>query len=318
MAWQEKPIELLGLISTQRPRFLHVYIHPLAIVSPEAELGPGTQVGPFCMIEPGVKIGPDCVLESRVVVKRGSALGSRNHIFEGVVLGGLPQHVRIPERPGGLIIGSGNVIRENVTIHRALEESHATVLGNNCLLMVNAHVAHDCRIGNQVILTNNVMLAGHITVADRAYLSGAVGIHQFCRVGTLAMVGGQAHINQDVPPYVTVDGVSSLVVGLNTVGLRRGGFDPAKVQQLKAAYRVIYRSGLMWKEILEILRTQFAFGPAAAFYEFLATTRRGILSERRMPPHATLKIQPREEEPRREEQPGHQETLTFRRARAAG
>jgi UDP-N-acetylglucosamine acyltransferase len=295
-----------------------VNIHPLAVVSPSAEIGSSTQIGPFCVIEPEAKIGPDCILENRVVVKAGTIVGARNRVFEGSVLGGLPQHVRIPDRPGGLIIGSGNVIRENVTIHRALEEPHATVLGDNCLLMVNTHVAHDCRVGNHVIVTNNAMLAGHVTVAERAYISGAVGVHQFCRVGTLAMVGGQAHINQDVPPYVTVDGLSSLIVGLNTVGLRRSGLDPARVQQIKDAYRVIYRSGLMWKEILEILRTEYAAGPAAAFYEFLSSTKRGILSERRMPPGATLKIKPRDEEAAPQKAEELPETLVFRRARAVG
>ena len=224
-------------------------------------------------------------------------------------MGGMPQHVHAPEHSGKVLIGSGNTIREHVTIHRALDEHRTTVIGDNCLLMVNAHVAHDCQIGNNVILTNNVMLAGHITVGDRAYISGAVGVHQFCRIGTLAMVGGQAHLSQDVPPFVTVDGLSSLVVGLNQVGLRRAGYDAAKVQQLKDAYRVIYRSGLRWKEILEILRTEYVYGPAALFYEFLSTTKRGIVSERRMPPSATLKIQPREAE---------EEALPQRKAKAAG
>ena len=284
-------------------------IHPLAVVSPLAEIGPGVKIGPYCVIEPNVTIGPDCILESHVVIKEGTTLGPRNRVFEGAVLGGLPQHVHVPERPGKVVIGSGNTIRENVTIHRALDENRATVIGDNCLLMVNSHIAHDCHLGNNVILTNNVMLAGHITVGDRAYLSGAAGVHQFCRIGTLAMVGGQAHLSQDVPPFVTVDGLSSLVVGLNQVGLRRAGYDLAKIQQLKDAYRVIYRSGLMWKEILEILRTDFAVGPAALFYEFLSTTKRGIVSERRMPPNATLKIQPREAE---------EETLPQRKAKAAG
>ena len=281
-------------------------IHPLAVVSPSAQIASNVEIGPFCVIEPAVTIGAGCILESRVVIKEGTALGMRNRVFEGTVLGGLPQHVHIPERPGKLVIGSDNVIRENVTIHRALDEHHATVIGDNCLLMVNAHVAHDCQIANNVILTNNVMLAGHITICDRAYISGAAGVHQFCRIGTLAMVGGQAHLSQDVPPYVTVDGLSSLVVGLNNVGLRRAGYDPAKIQQLKAAYRVIYRSGLMWKEILEILRTQFAYGPAALFYEFLSTTKRGIVSERRMPPNATLKIRPSEADEEKEELPQRQ------------
>jgi UDP-N-acetylglucosamine acyltransferase len=290
-----------------------VSIHPLAVVSPLAEIGPGVEIGPFCVIEPSVTIGADCVLENRVVIKKGTSLGPRNHVFEGAILGGLPQHVHIPERPGNVVIGSGNTIRENVTIHRALDEQHTTFIGDNCLLMVNAHVAHDCRIGNNVIVTNNAMLAGHITVGDRAYISGAVGVHQFCRIGTLAMVGGQAHISQDIPPFVTVDGLSSMVVGLNQVGLRRAGFDLSKIQQLKAAYRVIYRSGLMWKEILEILRKEFAYGPASLFYEFLSSSKRGIISERRMPPNATLKIRPNVETEDVGEEP-----LPLRQAKAAG
>jgi UDP-N-acetylglucosamine acyltransferase len=312
-----KTDRIVRLQSFSAKRVFHVKIHPLAIVSPEAEISSGVQIGPYSIIEPGVKIGPDCILEGRVVVKAGTVLGAHNHVFEGTVLGGLPQHVHIPDRPGGLVIGSGNVIRENVTIHRALEEPHATMLGDNCLLMVNAHVAHDCRLGNNVILTNNAMLAGHVIVADRVYVSGAAGVHQFCRIGTLAMVGGQAHVTQDVPPYVTVDGLSSLVVGLNTVGLRRSGLDPVRIQQIKDAYRVIYRSGLMWKEILDILRTQYAAGPAAAFYEFLSTTKRGIISERRMPPGATLKIKPRDEEQSRQESKEQPETLAFPRSRVA-
>jgi UDP-N-acetylglucosamine acyltransferase len=274
-----------------------------------AKIGPDVKIGPYCVIEPNATIGPECILDSRVVIKEGTTLGAQNRVSEGAVLGGLPQHVHAPEHAGKVLIGSGNTIRENVTVHRALDEHRTTVIGDNCLLMVNAHVAHDCQIGNNVILTNNAMLAGHITVGDRAYLSGAVGIHQFCRIGMLAMVGGQAHIGQDVPPFMTVDGMSSLIVGLNQVGLRRAGYDQAKIQQLKAAYRVIYRSGLMWKEILEILRTEYVYGPAALFYEFLSTTKRGIVSERRMPPNATLKIQPREAE---------EESLPQRRAKAAG
>ena len=161
--------------------------------------------------------------------------------------------------------------------------------------MVCSHVAHDCHLGNNVIVTNNGMLAGHVHVDDRAYISGAAGVHQFCRVGTLAMVGGQAHIVQDVPPYVTIDGLSSLVVGLNKIGLRRAGYDQATIQELMAAYRVIYRSGLRWTELLEQLRTRFPTGPAALFYEFLSTTARGIVSERRTPPGATIRLRDTEE-----------------------
>ena len=265
-------------------------IHPTACVSPSAQVAQDAQIGPFCVIEPETTIGAGCVLESRVSIKQGTTLGAKNRVFEGAVLGGLPQHVHIPDQPGRVIIGSGNVIRENVTIHRALAPDHATVIGNDCLLMVNTHVAHDCHFGNNVIVTNNALLAGHVVVGDRAYISGAAAVHQFCRVGTFAMVGGQAHMVQDVPPYVTVDGLSSLVVGLNKVGLRRAGYDQAAIQELMAAYRVIYRGGLRWAEILEQLRTRFPTGPAALFYEFLSTTARGITSERRAPPGATIKL----------------------------
>lgn len=270
-------------------------IHPLAVVSPEATIAPSVQIGPFCVVESGANIGPGCILESRVVVKECTSLGANNRVFEGAVLGGLPQHVHVPENPGRVAIGSGNTIRENVTVHRALVPDHATAIGDNCMLMVNAHVAHDCHLGNNVIVTNNAMLAGHVRVDDRAYISGAAGIHQFCRVGVLAMVGGQAHLVQDVPPYVTVDGLSSLVVGLNKVGLRRAGYRPGVIQELMAAYRVIYRSALRWADILEQLRTRFPVGPAALFYEFLSTTARGIVSERRAPPGATIKLRENEE-----------------------
>jgi UDP-N-acetylglucosamine acyltransferase len=225
-----------------------------------------------------------------VVIKTGSQLGENNRIFERTVIGGYPQHVHLPERPGRVIVGSGNTLREMVTIHRALEEDQATVIGDNNFLMVNAHVAHDCVLGSNGIFANNVMLAGHVAVEDRAYLSGAVAVHQFTRIGSMAMVGGQAHVTKDVPPFVTVDGLSSYVVGLNTIGLRRAGFDQDTIRQLKAAYRVIYRSGLAWKDVLARLADEFPQGPAARFHEFLAATTRGIMTERRLPPTATLKI----------------------------
>ena len=265
-------------------------IHPSAIVSPSAQIGENVEIGPFCIVDPGVVIGPGCVLESRVAIKEGTTLGANTRVSDGATLGGLPQHVHVPENPGQVVIGANNTIRENVTIHRALVPDHATIIGDHCLIMVASHVAHDCHLGNNVIMANNAMLAGHVRVDDRAYISGAAGVHQFCRVGALAMVGGQAHLVQDVPPYVTIDGLSSLVVGLNKIGLRRAGYDQASIQELMAAYRVIYRSGLRWTEVLEQLRTRFPTGPAALFYEFLSTTARGIVSERRTPPGATIKL----------------------------
>jgi UDP-N-acetylglucosamine acyltransferase len=260
-----------------------VRIHPAAVVSPQAELGPDVIIHPFVVIEPETVIGDGCILESRVVIKQGTRLGNHNHVFEGAVLGGLPQHIRMPPQTGRLVIGDHNTIRENVTIHRGLEEGHATVIGDHNLLMVNVHVAHDCRLGHHGIFANNVMLAGHVTVGDRAYVSGGVGVHQFCRIGSLAMVGGQAHVVKDVPPFVTVDGKSTFVVGLNLVGLRRAGFSRQEIDQLKAAYRLIYRSGLLWPDILDALAREFTTGPAAAFHAFFSGGKRGFTPERRLP-----------------------------------
>ena len=267
-----------------------MHIHPLAAVSPAASIGSNVHIGPFCVVEPHVTIGDGCSLESHVVLKNGTTLGRNNQICTGVVLGGFPQHVDKPEQPGTLRIGDGNTFRENATAHRAMAAGHETKIGDNNFVMVNAHVAHDCCLGNHVILTNNVMLAGHVTVEDRAYIGGAAAVHQFCRVGRLAMVGGQAHLVKDTPPFVTIDGQSSMVVGLNQVGLRRAGHDLAAIRQLKAAYRLIYRSGLKWDEVLERLQAEFAEGPAADFHRFFLTTKRGITSERRVPPGATIKF----------------------------
>jgi UDP-N-acetylglucosamine acyltransferase len=253
-------------------------------------------IGPFAVIEPDVAIGDECQLASHVVVKQGTTLGPRNRVFEGAVLGGLPQHIHPPDRPGELIIGADNTIREHVTIHRALTADVATRIGNHNLLMIGVHIAHDCALGDHVIFANGVLLAGHVTVDDRAYVSGAVGVHQFCRIGRMAMVGGQAHVIKDVPPYVTVDGVSTCIVGLNLVGLRRNGMSLGEIRQLKHAYRLIYRSGLPWSMVIERLAIEFADGPAAEFNSFFAGGRRGFTPARTLPEGATLRLRDESDE----------------------
>lgn len=270
-------------------------IHPLACVSSSAVIGENVEIGPFCVVESGAVLGEGCKLKSHVTIKANATIGANNVFFEGAVIGGLPQHVVMCQNPGRVIMGDNNVIRESVTIHCALKPEARTVVGNSCFFMVNSHVAHDCIVGNNVILTNNALLAGHVTVGDRAFVSGAVAVHQFCHIGTLAMVGGQAHLTKDVPPFVTVDGLSSLVVGLNTIGLRRAGYTSSDLKQLKDAYRVLYHSDLTWKEILDRLETEFPANPGAEFHRFLSKTTRGIINERRMPRGATLKIRKPEE-----------------------
>jgi UDP-N-acetylglucosamine acyltransferase len=267
-----------------------VSIHPLSLVSPQAKIGRNVSVGPYSIVEADVEIGDNCELASGVVVKSGVTLGSDNRVMEGTVLGGPPQHTQMPSKIGRLAIGRGNVFRENCTVHRALHEGAVTTIGDHNLLMVGTHVAHDCRVGNHIIFANNALLAGHVAVEDRAFISGAVGIHQFCRIGQLVMLGGHARVVQDVPPFVTVDGISSCIVGLNLVGLRRGGYKAAEIAELKAAYRLIYRSGLKFADILRQLSVRFSSGPAAAYHAFFSTGTRGFAQERRMPPGATLKL----------------------------
>jgi UDP-N-acetylglucosamine acyltransferase len=267
-----------------------VSIHPLAVVSPHAELGNNVRIGPFCVVEAGVVLGDGCHLVGRVTVKSGTVLGRDNLVMEGTVLGGMPQHVHMPEHPGTTEIGDGNVFRENATVHRALAAGNVTRISNRCLFMVGAHVAHDCTVQDNVVLTNGAMLGGHVEVGTRAYLGGGCAVHQFCRIGRLAMIGGLARVTRDVPPFVTLDGDTALVVGLNKVGLRRAGTTPEQILELKSAYRVIYRSGLMWQEMLDTLQLEFVEGPASEFVPFFTSSKRGFVQERRTPPGAIVRL----------------------------
>jgi len=268
-----------------------ISIHPTAVVGADVELGADVQIGPFAIVEEGVRLGDRCHLAGHVVIKRGCTLGSENGIHEGAVSGCGGQHVAAPADGGNVVIGDGNTIREHSTVHAALRAGDLTRIGNGNYLMVNAHLGHDVVVGNQTIIANNAMLGGHVTVEDFAYISGGVAVHQFCRVGTLVMIGGQAHVVQDAPPYVTIDGLTSRVVGLNRVGLRRRGMPQEEIAQLKEAYRIVFRSGLLWSESLAELRSRFTDGPAKHMHEFLAASeRRGFVHERRTPRGAAVKM----------------------------
>ncbi len=275
-------------------------IHPTAIVDSRAELGCDVVVGPFCIVEAGAVIGDRCLLESRSVIKSRTVLGTDNEIGEGAVVGGKAQHLHQHDPGGTLVIGSHNRLRENVTLHRGWSNEAQTIVGDHNLLMVGCHVGHDCRVGSHCVLVNHVLLGGHVQVEDRAYLGGAVAVHQFCRIGRLAMIGGLARVTQDVPPFVMVEGGVNQIVGLNKVGLRRNGYSPEQILQLKAAYRLIYREGRRWSDVLAILERDFATGPAAAFHDFLRIGKRGFVQERSISRRATLKIvDPRQDEAER-------------------
>jgi len=271
----------LGIVPTVNRRIAtDTMSNPFSVVSPDAQIGNNVEIGPFCLIEAGVSIDDGCKLDSHVVIKSGTVIGKNNQFCAGTVIGGAPQHVSALPPFGQTRIGDNNVFRENVTVHRSLKESGTTLIGDDNYLMVGAHVAHDCTVGNSNILINNVMLGGHVMVGNRAMLGGGSAIHQNCRVGSLAMVGGQAHVVQDVPPFVTVDGLTSRIVGLNLIGLRRNGRTSEDLKTLKSAYFTLYRGGMTWKEILQYFQDNYSTGPVAELTQFLLTTKRGIVSER--------------------------------------
>lgn len=258
-------------------------IHPTAIVDPSAKIADDVNIGPFCIIESDTVIESGCNIAAHVCIKSGVYMGANCTVHENAVIGGIGQHVCPPGPPGKVRIGCNNTFREFCTVHRSIKEDGFTVIGDYNYFMANAHIAHDCIIGNNNIVANNVMFGGHVHVGDRAFVSGGVAVHQFCSIGSYAMVGGQSHINKDVPPFVTVDGLTSRVVGINRVGLRRSGFSSAQISRFKDVYNVVYRQGLSWKDVLETLRTQFNQGEEALVYEMLSNSTRGIIPARTQP-----------------------------------
>jgi UDP-N-acetylglucosamine acyltransferase len=218
-------------------------IHPTAIISPRAEIAQDVKIGPYVFVEDDVVLGEGCEIASHVVIKRFTTLGRRNRVFEYAVLGGEPQDVKFKGERSRLIIGDDNLIREGVTLHRANGEGEATLIGSRNFLMIGVHIAHNCVIGDDNIFANEVALAGHITVEDHVFLSNNVGAHQFVQMGRYAMVGGKSKIVQDVLPFFITDGNPPRVRGLNSVGLRRGGFSQEDRRLLKQAYRILLGAG---------------------------------------------------------------------------
>jgi UDP-N-acetylglucosamine acyltransferase len=230
-----------------------VEIHSTAVVGRRAELGADVRVGPYAVVEDGARVGAGCEIGAHAVVKKFTTLGARNRVFEHAVLGGEPQDVSYRGAETGLIIGDDNLIREQVTIHRATREGEPTRVGDRNFLMVGVHVAHDCQVGDDNIFANGAALAGHIRVEDHAFLSNDVGCHQFVRIGRYAMVGGKSKIVQDVLPYFTTDGNPPRAWGLNSVGLRRAGFSPESRRDLRRAYVLLLRERLPLGDALAAL-----------------------------------------------------------------
>ena len=258
-------------------------IHPSAVVDPHAELADDVVVGPFCLIGPRVRIGAGTVLRSHVVVDGTTEIGCRNLVYAGASIGCAPQDKKYAGEDTRLVVGDDNVIRENCTLSIGTVQDHGiTTVGSRNLLMANAHVAHDCVVGNDTILANNVALGGHVHVDDHAIIGGQTGVHQFVRIGAYAMVGGASGVLQDVPPYLICHLNPCTPAGLNIVGLRRAGFTDEQVRALRRAYGAFYRENLTAKAACEKIEAMQAEFPGAAnelarFVEFIHATTRGVI-----------------------------------------
>lgn len=255
------------------------FIHPSAIVESGAIIHAGVHVGPFCFIGPQVEIGAGTVLKSHVVINGITRIGEDNQIYQFATIGEVNQDLKYAGEPTRVDIGHRNRIRESVTIHRGTAQGgEVTRIGSDNLLMVNTHIAHDCVIGDRCIFANNATLGGHVTVGDFAIIGGLTAVHQFCSIGAHVMVGGCSGVAQDVPPYVIAQGNHATPFGINIEGLKRRGFDKEALHAIRAAYKLIYRSGKTLDEIKPELATMAEqHAVVKAFTDFLAHSQRGII-----------------------------------------
>src|SRR5579885_1988887 len=250
-----------------------------ARVHPDAVIGPGVRIGEFCIVESDVAIGAQCVLEPYVYVKRWTTLGERNEISAGTVLGTDPLDKGFTGARSFLRIGDGNRIREHYTISRGTAPESETIVGDENYIMTSGHIAHNCRIGNRTVIASCALVAGYVEIEDQAFISGGVVIHQYSKIGRLAMIGGNTRVNRDVPPYFLYSDFNVAPKGLNLVGLRRAGFQAREVAALKTAYRILYRSGLKLEEALERIETTIPTEHTLHLVAFIRSSKRGICRE---------------------------------------
>jgi len=255
-------------------------IHPTAIIPPEAEIDDSVEIGACVVIEGKVKIGAGCVIRPGAYLFGPLTLGEGNLVCTGAVLGERPQHSKYEGEPTSTEIGDRNIFREHVTVHRGTTQAWKTVIGSHNFFMVHAHVAHDCVVGNRCIFANGSMLGGHCHIADNVFLSGNSALHQFVRVGRLAFVGGLSASTKDVPPFVIQQNIDT-VCGLNVVGMRRAGMTHAQIDEMKHAFRILFREGMTMPAALAKLERHFPdSAPVREMTEFLHGSTRGISSMR--------------------------------------
>ena len=254
-------------------------IHPTAVISESATIGENVTIGPFCVVDDNVTIGDGCILKSHVVVRGTTRIGKNNKFFQFSSIGEDCQDKKYAGEPTELIIGDDNEFREGVTVHRGtVQDEGVTIIGSRGLFMVNAHIAHDCVLGDDIIVANNCAIAGHVHIDDFVIVGGAVGIHQFCKIGAHAFLGAGGIILRDVPPFVMVSGHKNIPQGINSEGLKRRGFEKDEVLAIKRAYKVIYRAGNTIEEAIDALEAPANdHDGVARMVEFLRHAERGII-----------------------------------------
>jgi UDP-N-acetylglucosamine acyltransferase len=253
-------------------------IHPTAIIHSKAQLHPGVRVGPYAIIDEGVEVGPECEIGPGAYLTGLTKIGRGNRFFAGCVIGEAPQDLKYDGTPTRLRIGDGNVFREHVTVHRSTTADGETLIGSGNFLMANSHVGHNSRLGDHVILANGVLLGGYADLADRAFISGNCLIHQFVRVGTLAIMQGGCAISRDLPPYSIAFGVNSLC-GLNAIGMRRAGLTAEQRLELKKVYMTVFRGGKNLRAAVTDAREVFRSPEAIGFLDFIANSKRGVCTD---------------------------------------
>ncbi len=257
------------------------YIAATARVDSDVHVGPGTRIGEFCVIESDVVIGARCLLEPYVYVKRWTTIADENEISAGAILGTDPLDKNFTGERSYLSIGARNKIREHFTISRGTQPESETRIGNENYIMTSGHIAHNCKLGDNIVVASCALIAGHVEIEDRAFISGGVVIHQYSRIGRLAMVGGNTRVNSDLPPYFLYSDFNVASKGINAVGLKRAGFSSQEIQVIKTAYHILFRSGLKQEDALERIEAECPSEHTTHLVQFIRESKRGICREAR-------------------------------------
>jgi len=255
------------------------YISTTARIHPDAKVGPGVRIADFCVVESDVEIGPGCLLEPYVYIKRWTTMGAENEISAGTVLGTDPLDKNFSGERSYLRIGQRNKIREHYTISRGTAPESATEIGDSNYIMTSGHIAHNCIIGSNTVIASCALIAGYVEVEDQAFISGGVVVHQYSKIGRLAMIGGNTRINSDVPPFFLYAGHDVVAKGLNLVGLKRAGYKLSDISVLKRAYQILYRSSLKLQDALARIETEVPTPETLHLVAFIRRSERGICRE---------------------------------------